>query len=193
MIMKTGRHLFLVGFLIFFIACKEKTYTPKPRGYMRIDFPVKAYQEYNKDCPFTFEYPVYGNIETDNMNFDEPCWFNIIFPEYNGKIHLTYKVIHNNLAEYMEDSRTLVYKHTIKADAINENLYRFENKDIYGILYDIKGNAASSVQFFLTDSLHHFIRGSLYFNVEPNKDSLSPVIDFFREDIIHMINTFQWR
>ena len=191
--MNKGRYLLLAGLVIFLIACKEKTYMPKPRGYMRIDFPEKGYQTYNENCPFSFEYPVYGSIEKDNMDPNETCWFNIVFPEYGGKIHLTYKTVHNNLAVYLEDSRTLVYKHTIKADAINENLIGFKDKNVYGILYDIKGNAASSVQFFLTDSVQHFVRGSLYFNVEPNKDSLAPVISFFREDIEHMINTFQWR
>ncbi|MBN1186357.1 MAG: gliding motility lipoprotein GldD [Bacteroidales bacterium] len=192
--MKWGGYLIVtVGILMIAISCKEKTYTPKPRGYMRIDFPEKAYQKYEGDCPYTFEYPVYGRIEQDNMNADEPCWFNISFPAYDGKIHLTYKAVQNNLSEYMEDSRTLVYKHTIKADAIEENTYHFQDRDVYGILYDIKGNAASSVQFFLTDSNRNFIRGSLYFNVEPDKDSMAPVINFFREDIIHFINTFEWR
>ena len=45
-------------------------------------------------------------------------------------------------------------------------------------MYDLKGNTASSLQFFVTDSTRNFLRGSLYFNAEPNKDSLAPVMDF---------------
>jgi gliding motility-associated lipoprotein GldD len=68
-----------------------------------------------------------------------------------------------------------------------------EKERVYGILYDIKGNSASSLQFYLTDSSRHFFRGALYFNVQPNKDSLAPVIDYFREDIIYLIETFSWK
>ena len=160
---------------------------------MRIDFPDKEYQVYSEECPYQFQYPVYGVIEKDNSRLSEDCWINIVFAEYNGKIHITYKPVNDNLATYLEDSRTFVYKHTIKAEAIDEHLYVFTDKKVYGILYDIKGNTASSVQFFLTDSTKHFLRGSLYFNVEPNKDSLAPVINFFREDIIHLIETFEWK
>jgi gliding motility-associated lipoprotein GldD len=101
--------------------------------------------------------------------------------------------VDHNLFQYTEDSRALAYKHTIKADAINETVYTNPGHRVYGILYDIKGNAASSLQFYLTDSVRHFLRGSLYFNVEPNKDSLAPVIAYFREDIVHLIESFEWK
>lgn len=191
MIVRKNKDL-VVLLLVLVISCQE-TYTPKPKGYLRIDFPEKEYTDYNESCPFIFEYPVYGNIEPDKDNPEEHCWMNITFPEYNGKIYFTYKKVNNNLAKYLEDSRTLAYKHTIKAEAIEETLLTFKDRNVYGVLYDIKGNAASSIQFHVTDSLYHFLRGSLYFNVEPNKDSLAPVIKFFREDIVHIINTFEWK
>ncbi len=172
-------------------ACKE-SYTPKPIGYHRIEFPQKAYKKYQSDCPFTFEYPVYGKIVHDTSNNAQPCWINIVFPEYGGKIHFSYKKINHNLSKYVEDSWTFVEKHMVKADGIEQKNYRFDNKNVYGLLYDIEGNVASSVQFFLTDSTNHFLRGSLYFNTQPNKDSLAPAIKFFRKDIIHIIQTFQW-
>lgn len=94
---------------------------------------------------------------------------------------------------YLEDARTMVYKHTVKADAINEKAFINKEKKVYGVLYDIKGNAASSVQFYLTDSVTHFLRGALYFNAEPNKDSLAPAIKFIHQDIERLIETFQWK
>jgi gliding motility-associated lipoprotein GldD len=123
----------------------------------------------------------------------EPCWINIEFPEFDGKIHISYKAVDQNLNDFTEDSRTLTYKHTIKADAIKETVYTNPDLEVHGILYDIKGNAASSVQFYLTDSNNHFLRGSLYFNVQPDKDSLAPVVAFFRQDIIHLIESFKWK
>ena len=173
-------------------SCSENT-IPKPRGYFRITFPEKEYTRYESDCPYTFEYPVYAKVVQDKEPNAEPCWINIDFPTMKGKIHVSYKSIKNNFDVIEEDSRNLAYKHTIKADAINEKLYMKPEKKIYGIYYEIKGNAASSIQFFVTDSTEHFLRGSLYFNVTPNKDSLAPVIDFISVDIQHLMETFEWK
>lgn len=178
--------------LLSFICCKRHN-TPKPAGYLRIDFPEKAYHLYDSTCPFSFEYPVYGKITNDTSRIAEPCWINIEFPRFGGKIHISYKTVNKNLNTYIEDSRTLAYKHTVKADAISETLYSSEERKVYGLLYDIKGDAASNIQFYLTDSTKHFLRGSLYFNVQPNADSLAPVIDFFRDDIIHLVETLKWK
>jgi gliding motility-associated lipoprotein GldD len=179
-------------FLSSFAGCKHH-YTPKPAGYLRIDFPEKAYQIYNSSCPYTFEYPLYGKIVPDTSRIAEPCWVNIEFPQFAGKIHISYKPVKNNVNTYIEDCRTLAYKHTVKADAIRETLYTDDERKVYGLLYEIKGDAASNIQFYLTDSTRHFLRGSLYFNVKPNADSLAPVIDFFREDIMHLIETVEWK
>ncbi len=191
-------HLILAGgvciFVImpFFASCK-RNYIPKPRGYFRIDFPDRKYQIYSSDdCHYTFEYPVYGKIVYFDKNNTETCWINIEFPEYRGKIHLTYWNIQDNLAELVEDVRTLAYKHIIKADDIKENIIIYPERNVFGIFYDIQGNTASSVNFFITDSTSNFMRGSLYFSVRPNIDSLKPVINFFKGDIIHLIETFEW-
>lgn len=178
---------------ICLISSCTQTYTPKPRGYFRIDFPAKEYQKFDSTCPYIFEYPNYGRIEKDMNKSAEPCWINISFPKYKSKIHLSYKTIHGNFTEYLEDSHTLAYKHAIKADAIDEYQVEFPEKKVYGIIYDIRGNAASSVQFYLTDSIKHFLRGSLYFESTPNKDSLAPAIDFFRKDVEKLINTLEWK
>jgi gliding motility-associated lipoprotein GldD len=117
----------------------------------------------------------------------------IEFPSLKAKIHLTYFDLHGNLAKLTELSRELTYKHTIRADAIEEKLWSDDSARVYGILYDLKGNTASAVQFFATDSTKHYLRGSLYFMAEPNEDSLLPVITFLRDDIIHLMETLTWR
>lgn len=196
--MKIAHKIFLFRtfawvFIFYGITGCKHHYTPKPAGYLRIDFPEKEYQIYNSNCPYTFEYPQYGNIVPDTSRIAEPCWINIEFPRFNSKLHISYKPIRNNLQNYTEDSRTLAYKHTIKADAISETTYSDSTRKVYGLLYEIKGDAASNIQFYLTDSARHFLRGSLYFYVQPNADSLAPVIGFFREDIIHLIETLEWK
>ena len=112
---------------------------------------------------------------------------------FNANIYITYKPIKNNLPVFIEDVRTIAYKHSIKADDILEIPILKEENKVYGMLYDIKGNAASSVQFFVTDSTSNYLRGALYFSSQPREDSLAPVISFFREDMIHMIETLEWK
>jgi gliding motility-associated lipoprotein GldD len=185
--------IFTWSVLVLLAAGCRKSYTPKPRGYFRIDFPEKKYTTYQDDCPYTFEYPVYGRIMPYTGPDAEPCWINIDFPGYKGRIHLTYKRLQNNLAQYTEDIRTLAYKHTIKADDIIEKPFAYYDRQAFGIIYDIRGNTASSMNFYVTDSIRNFMSGSLYFRVIPNKDSLAPVIRFFTADIEHLIETIRWK
>jgi len=175
---------------IFLSSCSNNDPIPRPRAYFRIDVPEKTYKLYDDVCPYTFELPSYAFIIKEEGG---NCWMDIYFPQNEATIYLTYKEVHDNLNTHMEDSREFVYKHTVKADAIEETRYENDSLRVYGMLYDLKGNTASSVQFYLTDSTNHFLRGSLYFNVPPNKDSLAPVIEFIREDIIHMMETFEWK
>lgn len=181
-----------VFFIIIVSASCSSDYTPKPKGFLRIDLPEKKYKMFKGLCPYSFEYPEYALIEYYKKEKNEPYWLNIFFPKLKAKIHLSYKPVNKDVDKFIEDSRTLAYKHSIKADAINENIVVNNKEKVYGMIYDIKGNSASSVQFFLTDSVKHFLRGALYFNAEPNKDSLQPVINFIHKDITHLIETFHW-
>lgn len=176
----------------FFMGSCTKKYTPKPRGYFRIDLPKKEYVKLEKDYPYSFEYSSSAQITKDNSLHTNKYWININYPQINGKIHISYLQIHNNFDEIVEDTRKLAYKHTIKADAINETFFSNPEKNVHGMLYEIEGNAASSVQFFVTDSIKNYLRGALYFNAEPNKDSLAPVINYIKEDIKVLIESFEW-
>ncbi|HOM40902.1 MAG TPA: gliding motility lipoprotein GldD [Bacteroidales bacterium] len=184
--------IILAALLSLFISCREKT-IPRPRGYFRIDFPEKQYILYDTSCPFIFEYPAYGKISYDLSDKAEPCWFNLYFPSFRATLHISYKKLKGNLPLIVKEANDFVYSHTIKADAISEQPWYNREERVYGILYDIKGNAASAIQFVLTDSLNHFLRGALYFSSIPNEDSLAPVIDFFRKDIVHFIESFRWK
>ncbi len=186
--------------IILFSACQE-SYSPKRNGYFRIDFPkVRTYTTFdNNSCPFTFEFPTYGSIQKDSSNTEEmhahPCWFNIIFPEYKSKIYLSYTAIDaaNPLDKLIRDSYKLTFKHTVKADYIDETNVSGKNPHVHGILYDVGGNAASAVQFYITDSSRNFLRGSLYFYASPNADSIAPAVDYFRKDVEHLIETLKWK
>lgn len=207
--------------LILLCSCHSDDFTPKPRGYFRIDLPEKSYQKYETGCPFTFEFHKLARININPDKIQEPCWVNIEYPRFNATLHLSYKKISDAglpdslnkktlrmnpsdensgqpsrdsiLLKYIEDSRSLVYKHTVKATDIIEDLISDDSSRVYGLLYSLEGNAASSMQFYLTDSTNHFVRGALYFNVATNVDSLFPVIRYIQDDILHFVNTFEWK
>jgi gliding motility-associated lipoprotein GldD len=182
----------LLVLTLFLMGCDSAT-TPKPRAYFRIDFPEKDYVYLDSaNYPYTFQYPSYGMIISDKSSITEKYWINVDFPAYKARIHISYKDARNRLDSLSEDSRALAFKHAIKADAINERFYSNPEANVYGVLYNLKGNTASSWQFYVTDSVKHFLRGALYFSVTPNKDSLAPAIDFFGDDLIKIMETIEW-
>lgn len=191
------KSLLLFGLpLLFFVSCSgNRDYSPKPRGYFRIIFPKKDYQIYMQGCPFTFAYPKYAYIEPDKNPKAKPCWLNMQFPQFNGTLHLSYESIQSKkeFNELVEDAHKLSFKHTVKATSIDEGVIAYPDRKVYGIYYTIEGNAASSVQFYLTDSTRNYIRGALYFNTEPRLDSIQPVLTFVKKDVEVMIKSFRWK
>ncbi len=184
---------FCFSIFILISSCSD-SYVPKPRGYYRIDLPEKSYQIFDSTFPYTFEYPVYADITADSSKMAEPYWINIRYKPFRATMHLSYKVIHGNLAKYLEDAHKLVNKHIPKANAITQREFVDRAHRIFGLVYNIRGaDAASTYQFYVTDSVNKFVRGALYFNMVPNNDSLAPVIDFLTIDMEHMINTFRWK
>lgn len=184
--------------LISLLGCREK-YTPKPRGFFRISFPEKEYQPIQNHYPYQFDIPRYVKIVSDTQNPDQPWWINLVVQENKAEIHISYYNLSNHqkparqiLAEFMEETRELAYKHSIKADAIEERIFVNPEENVFGTVYHIEGNAASPIQFFLTDSTYHFLRGALYIRATPDIDSLKPVIDFLEQDVIHLIESAKW-
>jgi len=182
--------------LLLFSACSgNHDFSPKPRGYYRIIFPKKDYRPYTESCPFTFVYPRYAVIEPDRKSDAKPCWLNMQFPQFNGTLHLSYEPVlsKKEFNQLVEDAHKLSFKHTVKATSIDEGVISYPDKKVYGIYYTVEGNAASSVQFYLTDSTKNYIRGALYFNTEPRLDSIQPVLTFVKQDVDVMIKSFRWR
>jgi len=184
---------FILLILIILVGCEDDSFTPKPDGYFRIDLPEKKYQPIEKDCPFVFDIPTYAITKQNINNPDQTCWFDVVFTNLNASIYLSYKPVDNNLNKYIEESRMLAFKHTVKAFDIEQQIISYPEKNVYGLVYQIEGNAASAYQFHLTDSNNHFLRGSLYFNNIPNQDSIQPVLDFVKEDITQLFETFEWK
>ena len=183
---------------VIILGCNSE-YTFKERGYYKIDFPEKSYQVFNEPgFPYSFEYPVYGRIVQDTSFFEDepenPFWINIDFPQFDGRIYLSYKEIgRNDFEKLVNDAFTMSYKqHTYKASSIEPTNITTPN-NINGVYFTLTGNTATANQFFLSDSTKHFLRGALYFDAAPNADSLSIVNDFLKTDMQHLINTLQWK
>ncbi|MGZ5243220.1 MAG: gliding motility lipoprotein GldD [Bacteroidia bacterium] len=178
------------------LSCSDGNYSPKPAGYPRIDLPEREYTDFKKPgCAFSFRVPKYASIELDKNRGAEPCWYNIDYPAFNAKIHLSYKSVSSfkNFYEMSEDAHTFAYKHTVKAEDIYDSAFYFPANKTSGFLFSIEGNTASAIQFYATDSSKHYLRGALYFNAQPNKDSLQPVVNFIRADIDTLLKSLKWR
>lgn len=190
--MNRNHWLLLILPTLLLFSCDEP-HAPKPRGYFRISLPEKRYAAMEfPDCPFTFQAPGYANAIRDTSR-SESCWYNIEYRPFNGTLYLSYKPVANDLQQLTTDCRNLAMKHVTRASGIDEQAYNDPANKVYGLEYDFRGGSASPLQFWLTDSTHHFIRGSLYFYAVPNPDSIAPVLDFIRADVRHMIETFRWK
>jgi len=194
------RYIILSFFILLIGACRPETYVPKPRGYFNIALPEKGYQHFEQaGFPYEFDYPVYGKINRDSnaapLRPENPYWMNIDFPEMGASIYLSYKTIDaaHTFERLLDDAHELSYTaHGKKADYINTP--SFDNgHGVKGVFYTVGGNTATRYQFFATDSVKHFLRGALYFNVPPNADSLQPVNDFLKKDMEHLIETLRWK
>jgi putative hemolysin len=184
----------ILALFFFTLTGCEEDFVPKQRAYFRITLPEKHYVHYVAPaCPFSFDIPTYAAAIPDSESNAEPCWYNIEFPKFRGTIYLSYKTVHNDVSKFIEDTRTLTMKHVTKATGLQEIPVNFPAKRVYGTIYQLKGNAASSMQFFLTDSTKNFIRGSLYFYAVPNPDSIAPVLKFIEGDVLKFVETFEWK
>lgn len=191
-VLKVLIYFYLYLFFIFInIGCKEH-YTPKPYGYFRVDLPEHQYRASTNKLPYQFEISQYAELIILEGK-QEKYWIDIVYPDLNVEIHCSYKPIENNLYQLSEDTHRSVYKHLIKADDIVEEVFLNPDNQTYGIYYDLKGNAASVAQFTLTDSLHHFFVGAVYFNHTPNKDSIAPMADYIKKDVRRLMQSFRWK
>jgi gliding motility-associated lipoprotein GldD len=184
-------------FLCLFFSCDDNDSIgiPKPRGYFRIHFPEKKYHMYDAECPFSFEIPDYAQMYHSAAPNAEPCWRDLYFKPFRATLYISYKEITNDtlLPKLINESWQLTEAHTSVATGMLDSSIIRPADRVFGSVQLLSGNAATQVQFYLTDSVKHFIRASLYFYSPPNKDSIAPVLDFVKKDIFHLVNTLKWK
>jgi len=190
--------LLLVPCALCLFSCNSSYTAGKKKGYFKINFPEKEYKDFNQPgYPYTFQYPVYATVTKDSTFFDDKAgdwWINIDIPQFAGRIYVSYKEIgaQNKFDSLVQDAFKMAYrKHVDVSTGINDSLIQTPNR-VEGIYFSLGGNTATANQFFLTDSVKHFLRGALYFDASPNADSLGIVNDFLKKDVLHLISTLKW-
>lgn len=188
---------FLIIGVLILVSCGDD-YVPKPKAYLRLDYPRATYVEAKLDVPFTFETNMLAT-KVDSRSVDattKSYGLNLEYPTLKGTIFLTYKAIGDdkkNLAIFLRDARKFTEKHMAKADEIPEYPYVNIERKVYGSFVEVKGDVASPAQFYVTDSVNHFLTGSLYFYAKPNYDSILPAADYLQKDIKHIMETIEWK
>ncbi len=185
------QNVFLLAVVFFglflFSSCKDDV-IPKPSSYLRLDYRVAKYVNFENACPFTFEMNSEAVIKGE-----KDCGFTITYPKMKATIYLTYKPVHNDINKLLRDAQKLTYEHVIKADDILEQPYLNPQKKVFGMFYQVDGNAATNSQFYATDSTKHFVTGSIYFYAKPNFDSIMPASSYVKNDMQRLLETLKWK
>lgn len=184
--------LYLILLLgVFFVSCvEEEFYVPKPRGYARIDLQKdRDFKKHKFNCGFKAELPSYARLEKKTGS--QHCAENILVDNHKAEVWLTYYAV-DSLDLLFRDAYNSLDKENVRASRFNDSVINIKENNVYGYAYELEGDAGCNFQFFVTDSVDHFLRGSLHFYTRPNYDSLYPVINHMREDIYHMIETIEW-
>lgn len=193
-IAKLSAGLLMLTFLLMLAGC-SKDYLPKPLGYNRLELPEPVYRPLPDSLPYTFEYSQHAHLLRDTSRISEKFWVEIYYPTIKANVHITYKRIYNNeqlLKEFLDDSYTLTAKHQIKAYAINEIITHTPSGKT-AVIAELEGEVPSQFQFTMTDSVRNFLRGALYFDTKVANDSLAPAIEYMKKDMMHLINTLEWK
>lgn len=182
----------LIFLLLFYglVSCGDEV-QPKPGAYLALEYPAPEYELYKSECPYSFEKNEIAQVEPARGK--QKCWINLDYGRLRGTIFITYQPVRNNLDSLLTDAQKLPLQHTIKADAIEGSVYMNDFHRTYGMFYQVTGNAASQAQFYLTDSVNHFLTGSVYFDAQPNFDSILPAAAYLKRDIRHLMETVEWQ
>lgn len=175
-----------VSFLL--LGCQNNT-NPKPKAMLRLEYPQASYELFSaENCPFEFQKNTQSQVK-----YLPNCGLNIQYPKMKATIYLTYKPVDKNLKNLLSDAQKFTYEHIVKANNIIEQPFENQQDKVYGMFYEVEGNAASQSQFYATDSTRNFLTGSIYFRVKPNYDSVQPAAFYLKKDIRAILETLRWK
>jgi len=137
------------------------------------------------------EVPEYSTMR-ETRRSEGSRWYDLSFPAQRATVHLTWSPVSDQLDQMIEDAHTFKDKHGAVAARIRSSRVLRDSSRVFGTLFEVDGDAASPMVFYLTDSTANFLYGALYFNSRPNADSLAPVTERIRADIRHLAETLEW-
>ncbi len=181
------RKIFIAVTGLVLYSCHQET-LPKPYGELRLEYPKPQYRKFSSPCGFSFEYSDFAQIDQAKNS----CWYYVSYPKMKAKVFITYFPVKNDFPLHVKEAEKMVYEHTIKASSIEVKSFSYPEKKVYGNFYELKGQSASNIQFYAADSTRNFVTANLYFNTRPKPDSLAPAVNYIKQDILHMLDTFQW-
>ncbi|MCA6068341.1 gliding motility lipoprotein GldD [Chryseobacterium sp. RG1] len=182
------KNIIFIFIALVLVSCGKDS-VPKPYGELRLEYPAPKYQKFESNCAYTFEYSDFAKM-TDAKR---PCWYYLNYPKMKAKVFITYFPIKNDFVDHLKEAEKMVYEHTVKASSIDTKSFEYPEKKVFGNFYELKGQSASNLQFYITDSTKHFVTGYLYFNTRPKPDSLAPAVNYIKEDMKHLLDTFEWK
>lgn len=182
------KNLYIVAvFFFLLVSCADEA-TPKPNCQLSLEYPNATYDKLASKCNFEFDVNTLSNVSSN-----EGCALEVHYPKMKATLYLTYKPVNNNIDKLLRDAQKLTYEHVIKADDILEQPFINVEDKVYGMFYEVGGNAATNVQFYVTDSTNNFVTGSLYFYAKPNFDSILPAANYIKADIRKIMETMKWK
>lgn len=185
--MRLRTFVMLLLFAFAAYSCGEEP-LPKPKAMLRLEYPQNIMSAWETACPYAFSYNQLAEVkQKDGCNLD------LFYPFMKGAIFITYKPVEDNLTQLLSDAQKLSYEHVAKADNIIEQPFINKTDSVYGMFYEVQGNAASQAQFYATDSTRHFVTGSLYFYAKPNYDSIYPAATYLQHDIRMIMESLKWQ
>jgi gliding motility-associated lipoprotein GldD len=181
----------LLTVLILF-SCNQDV-IPKPKAVLKLEYPKARYKAYLSDCPFSFDSNSSAEVEKPKGKVNY-CGINLSYSGLKGKIHITYQAVDDNLlTELIKDAQNLTQEHTKVAEGIKPSQFENIKHNTYGMVYEVEGDAATPVQFYVTDNKKHFLRGAVYFSVKPNYDSILPAAHYLKKDVLVLMESLKWK
>ena len=179
--------MFFTLICLSLLSCGDEK-MPKPTGQLSLEYPPAKYMKFSNSCGFDFD-----KNELAEVKATSNCGLEIHYPKMKATVYLTYKPVQNNLEKLLTDAQKLTYEHVIKANDIAEQPYVNLDRKVYGMFYQVGGNAATNAQFYVTDSTRNFVTASMYFYSKPNFDSILPAADYIKNDMKQMIESIKWK
>ena len=159
-----------MDFFWFCFSC-DSSIAPKQSAFFAPEFGASSYNSFTTQCNYSFSKNKIARIE-----YIDNCNFNIVYDNLNAKIFFSSININNNFPDIIKVFDDRIIENSANITEVKVSEYTDDQILVYSRMFNYVGNAPSNLHFYLTDSTSNFLAGSLFFNTEPNYDSLLPIL-----------------